>query len=187
MSGLLFIRHAETNMAGTFCGWSNPHVNARGEEQIRMLVKELETEPINAIYSSDLQRAVTTAEALGGTFSAPLLTRPGLREISFGEWEGLCWKQIEERDATYARRWIEAYPNLPTPGGESFESFRARVLSEVTSLLNLPNPERIAVVTHAGVMRMVLRTLCGVEDEQEAWKRTSSYCCFFRQTREVNR
>jgi broad specificity phosphatase PhoE len=185
MSDLLFIRHAETDLAGTFCGHTDPPVNRRGHEQIASLTQQLQafraenTEHIRAIYSSDLQRAVTTAEAIARSSKLQAIARPGLREIHFGVWEGLTWKEVEARDPTLARRWAEQYPSLAPPGAEAYAAFEDRVLHEVTYLHGLPGAGPIAVVTHAGVMRVVLRRLCGL-GEQEAWASTRSYCCFFR-------
>jgi alpha-ribazole phosphatase len=184
MSTLLFIRHAETDMAGTFCGHSNPPVNARGHQQILVLLKALDAEPIDAVYSSDLQRAATTADALAKAFACPSATTSALREINFGEWEGLTWPEIETKDEAYARDWSNAYPNLPAPGGESFDAFQARVLDQVQHLLTLDGC--FAVVTHAGVMRVVLRALCGL-DEKETWERTRLYCVFFQYTDGMSR
>jgi broad specificity phosphatase PhoE len=179
MDSLLFIRHAETDLAGRFCGHSNPPVNERGFRQIEQLLDTLRTEPIDAVYSSDLSRSVATADAIGAVFGLPSVTIPQLREIDFGEWEGLSWAQIESRDQAYSRRWSEAYPDLPAPGGEPFLAFQSRVLTEVKHLLCTPTESLAAVVTHAGVMRVVLRSLCSL-DEQDAWERTRSYCGFFR-------
>src|SRR5882757_1236833 len=178
MNGLLFIRHAQTDMAGRFCGHSDPPVNAQGEQQVLRLVESMQPAPIDAIYCSDLQRAVTTAEALAGVFAVPITRRRSLREIGFGDWEGLSWAEIEQRDAPYARDWIEAFPNLPASGGESFADLEARVLDEVNALLRLAEHKRIAVVTHGGVMRVALQRFLGC-NEQEAWNRTKSYCCSF--------
>ena len=178
MSGLLFIRHAETDMAGRFCGHSDPPVNARGEQQILRLVESMEPASIDAIYCSDLQRAVTTAEALAGVFAVPITRKRSLREINFGDWEGISWTEIEQRDPAYARDWIEAFPNLPAPGGESFADFEARVLDEVNELRPFAEHKRIAIVTHGGVMRIVLQHFLGC-NEQEAWNRTKPYCCSF--------
>jgi broad specificity phosphatase PhoE len=186
MNALLFIRHAETDMAGTFCGHSNPPVNARGQRQIQALLKTMEGRPFNAIYSSDLERARTTADALAQASRCPCVIASELREINFGQWEGLTWREIEERDPAYAREWSEAYPNLPAPGGESIAVFQSRVIAEVEHLLDIPSRGRVAVVAHAGVMRVVMRTLCGVE-EQESRERTKPYCCFFEYTPEVSR
>ena len=178
MTGLLFIRHAETDMAGTFCGHSDPSINARGQRQVAHIVSSLMPETFDEIYSSDLRRAIETATGLSQAFAASVTTTDGLREIHFGDWEGLTWTEIESRDAEYARQWIEAFPALPAPNGEPFASFEARVLREVDHLLSLADTRRIAVVTHGGVMRVVLRTLLSY-DEQQAWDMTKPYCSSF--------
>jgi len=176
---LLFIRHAETDLAGRFCGHSDPPVNKHGLHQIEELIERLRTESIDAIYASDLSRSLTTADAIGRAFALSPVTVPELREIDFGEWEGLSWQEIESRDRVYTCRWSEAYPDLPAPGGELFDAFQSRVLSVVKHLLAITSQGRAAVVTHAGVMRVVLQSLCGL-GEQEAWERTKPYCGFFR-------
>jgi broad specificity phosphatase PhoE len=178
MNGLLFIRHAETSLAGAFCGHTDPPVNARGKQQIDDLIGRLTHESIDAIYSSDLSRAITTANALSHAFSAPVTTSSALREIHFGQWEGLKWNEIELRDGGYAKRWTEAFPHLSAPGGELFSNFEARVRSEVDRLFVLAQDKRIAVVTHAGVMRLVLERYCGYTAHQ-AWQQTSAHCSTF--------
>jgi len=178
MDTLLFIRHAETDLAGRFCGHSDPPINERGRFQIEHLLEVMEHESIDAVYSSDLVRSMTTATEIAGARGLSPVTRPGLREIDFGEWDGLSWDEIESRDRDYASKWSQAYPVLPAPGGELFEEFQTRVLTEVNDLLAVSSQRRAAVVTHGGVMRVVLRSLCGL-DEQDAWDRTKAYCGFF--------
>jgi alpha-ribazole phosphatase/probable phosphoglycerate mutase len=179
MNDLLFIRHAETYLAGTFCGQSDPPVNAAGHRQIKNLTERLRTESIVTVFTSDLQRSVMTARVLAESFAIPCITRPALREIDFGKWEGLTWEEIEKLDQAFAQQWLEAFPRLTPPDGESFETFEARVMAEVSYLLSQSASSLIAVVTHAGVMRAVLRTLCGL-DEKTVWTLTKSYCCTFR-------
>jgi alpha-ribazole phosphatase len=178
MSTTFFIRHAETEMAGRFCGQSDPELNAHGRAQITRLAQLFSTEAIDEVYSSDLRRARSTAQAIAATRNISLTLRPALREIDFGQWEGLSWGQIEQTDAEYARRWMDAFPHLPAPAGESFRDFEARIIEELNHLLER-NPGPIAVVTHAGVLRVVLRHLHGCS-EQEAWQQTQSYCCVVR-------
>jgi len=213
---LLFLRHAETDLADTFCGHSDPPLNSRGHAQAARLAQQLAAHPFDAIYSSDLQRAVQTAAYLpcpihdGLTVMSGknhLTLRPALREIHFGDWESLTWPQIEARDPLYARRWADNFPHLPAPNGESFAHFESRVLKELSVILSEvrrqpdavegparpdaperpperfshPIPQhnpRIAVVTHAGVLRLILRELFGLA-EAEAWQQTKPYCCTF--------
>lgn len=184
MNGVLFIRHAETDMAGTFCGHSDPPINARGQQQIRKLISALSGEEIKCIFTSDLERAASTAAALANILGVPCVTKRNLREIDFGSWEGLTWQQIQEQDEAYARSWTEAYPNLSAPGGESFADFEARVIAEVTGIFSSNDRLQAAVVTHGGVMRVVLQTMCAVA-ENEAWELTKHYCSFFRYPRGV--
>jgi broad specificity phosphatase PhoE len=179
MSDLLFIRHAETDMAGTFCGQSDPPINPAGNHQIRTLVESLRAEPITAVFSSDLDRAMTTARAVADFFVVSCIPRRDLREIDFGEWEGRSWGQIEALDPNFARQWIERFPYLTAPQGESFETFKSRVMAEMSYILSRAEPGLVAVVTHAGVMRVVLQNLCGL-DEQTASTLTKPYCCAFR-------
>src|ERR1700722_18521894 len=131
MSEILFIRHAETDMAGTFCGHSNPGLNTRGRAQLSELIRTLKIEGIGEIYSSDLLRAQETAQEIAKSFRIKCHLRPALREINFGRWEGLTWKEIEQSDLDYAQRWVAEYPNLPAPDGEYLGDFERRVLDEV--------------------------------------------------------
>ncbi len=169
-----FIRHAETEMAGRFCGHADPVLSARGRAQLAPLAQQLSAQKFKRIYSSDLQRAIATAQAIT---EGPIELRPALREISFGRWEGLTWEEIEAMDPEYATKWMDEYPRLPAPSGETFDVFEKRVLEEISHLLQHPGP--IAVVAHAGVLRVVLRHLCGCT-ESEAWKQTQAYCCVVR-------
>ena len=179
MSEILFIRHAETNMAGTFCGHSDPDLNERGHIQAGELIDRLHGEDIDAVYSSDLRRAQTTARAIAKAFTVSCHVRPALREINFGEWEGRTWSEIEQRDEEYARRWAAEYPHLPARGGEDIREFERRVLDEVEFLSTLAKGRNIAVVTHAGPLRTVLCALNGCTAE-DAWELTKSYCSTVR-------
>jgi alpha-ribazole phosphatase len=181
MSPILFIRHAETDMAGTFCGHSDPALNGRGLDQLEGLRDKLRAEDISAVYSSDLRRSSETAQAIAEIFGVSCQVRPRLREIDFGQWEGLAWDEIERRDEAYARRWVTEYPQLPAPGGEDFADFERRVLDEVRFLSMEAEAlgKNIAVVTHAGVLRTVLCVLHGYSVE-DAWARTREYCSIVR-------
>ena len=184
MSEILFIRHAETDMAGTFCGHSDPELNTCGHAQVAELINKLHAEDIAMVYASDLRRAYATGKAIAEAFDVDCHVRPGLREINFGQWEGLTWKEIEHRDGAYARRWMAEYPLLTAPDGEGFRDFERRVLDEVR-LLSSTVGHRIAVVTHAGVIRTVLCTLAGLRDE-DAWEQTKSYCSIVRHTTPIS-
>jgi alpha-ribazole phosphatase/probable phosphoglycerate mutase len=177
-TGLVFIRHAETALSGTFCGHTDPPLDARGQAQVSALIAQLASQRFDTVHTSDLRRATETAQALAAACEIPCITTAKLREIDFGRWEGLRWSQIEAQDPEYAQRWIAAFPALPAPDGEPFAAFERRVLDEVARLLRLAEEQRIAVVTHGGVMRVILQNvLC--HTAQQAWDLTRPFCSFF--------
>ena len=178
MSGLVFIRHAETDLAGTFCGHTDPPLNAQGKMQVADLIRRLASEAIEEIWSSDLRRAEETAILLAQAFAVPCNTTSNLREIKFGAWEGMTWAEIEKRDADFAHRWTQSFPDLTAPGAEPFAAFEYRVLQEIKRLARRAEHKRIAVVTHGGVMRVVLREFLG-RSEEEAWEITKPHCSSF--------
>jgi alpha-ribazole phosphatase/probable phosphoglycerate mutase len=178
MSEILLIRHPETDLAGRFCGHSNPLINTAGHAQLEALLETLANEKLEAVYTSDLQRAETLAEAIATAHRIPFIIRPALREIHFGDWEALSWAQIEQSNPEQAATWLAAFPHEPAPNGELFADFQARILDELDSILRTPQ-ECIAIVTHAGVIRTMLTTRMNL-DEETAWSLTKPYCCLIR-------
>jgi alpha-ribazole phosphatase/probable phosphoglycerate mutase len=180
MTETLLIRHPETDLAGTFCGHSDPPINAAGHAQLETLLKRLQDEELEAVYTSDLQRAHTLAAAIAGAHQILCITRSALREIDFGDWESLTWAKIEQRSPEQAAAWLGAFPDQPAPNGEAFADFEARVLGELDRILS-GLQERIAIVTHAGVIRAILTARAGI-DEATAWSLTKPCCCVIRCT-----
>ncbi len=180
MIDILLIRHPETDLAGTFCGHSDPPINRAGEAQLSSLLQGLQDEPLDAVYSSDLQRAQTLAQALAASHQIPCITLPALREIYFGDWETRSWAQIERQNPPEAAAWLSNYPHQPAPGGEALATFETRVLTELDRIFASPY-ERIAIVTHAGVIRTILTARCNFKEE-EARTLTKAYCSTVRYT-----
>ena len=185
MNPILFVRHAQTDSAGTFCGQSDPPLNPAGHDQLQPLRAAFQTRPLDAIYTSPLTRARQTAEALATPRNLPLIAHPGLKEIHFGAWEGLTWDEISRRDPVDAQSWLDHFPHLPAPGGEPFADFRDRTLQTLAELTTLARESRLAVVTHAGVLRLLLTHLCG-ESDASAWQLTKPFCCAFDYTPETH-
>jgi alpha-ribazole phosphatase len=181
MSDVLLIRHGATDLAGTFCGHSDPPLNERGREQVAALIEELVDQRIDAVYSSDLSRAHETATVLATAKAVSLSSLSGLREINFGDWEGLRWNEVEASDKQFAERWLAKYPGLAAPNGEAVHAFEARVMATFETLLQ--NDGRpIAVVSHAGVMRVIMRRLGGFTEDQ-SFAYTKEYCSVVRLSR----
>lgn len=158
MKPCILLRHGETAMAGLFCGHSDPPLNRAGRQQIGLATSMLGERP-KVIYASDLQRARQSAELIASHFDLPVHLRPGLREIGFGAWEGLSWKQIEQRFPADAQAWMERYPQGVIPAGEPYDTFRNRVQKEMAFLLAEAEVHSLIAVTHGGVIRTALTEL----------------------------
>ena len=174
MNTLVFIRHGETDMAGRFCGHSDPELNQSGETQIARAAEEVVPLGIQRIYSSDLVRAARTATVIGRRIGLGLELQPGLREMYFGLWEGLSWQEIEERYPSEAAEWSEEFRSRSAPGGETYADFTTRVDAAIATLLSETPASVTAVVSHRGVINYALTKFFGFT-EAEAWTRTAPY------------
>ncbi len=174
---LLFIRHAATDMSGTFCGQSDPPLNAIGTAQASALASVLRGWNVHRLYASDLQRAIETAEPLAKLWNIPIATRRALREISFGQWEGKRWAEIRADEPDIRR--METSPELCAPGGESFTCFRHRVAQALHEVILECDGQLAAIVTHLGVMSVVLKEL---NSATCAWKpqQRIDHCSVYR-------
>ncbi len=183
-STLLFLRHAETELAGTFCGATDPPLNARGIAQLPALLQSVGDLHFDAIYTSDLLRARQTAEALAAPHSTPIHPRPGLRQINFGDWETLTWQQIDSANPAFAARWVAEFPNLTPPNGEPIAVFKHRVIEEITFIRQQTHAQTVAIVTHSTVLRVLLEEF-GHFAPHHAWERTRDYTCTLRATQQT--
>jgi alpha-ribazole phosphatase/probable phosphoglycerate mutase len=174
MSTLIFIRHGETDMAGNFCGHSDPRLNLAGELQIARVADEVAPLGIQRIYSSNLLRALRTATIIGQRIGVHVELRDNLQEIDFGLWEGLGWLEIEARFPQEAGRWLQEFPLRSAPEGEAYTDFTARIEMAIESLLCEAPSLTTAIVTHRGVMSYALTKFFGFTDE-EAWTKTAPY------------
>lgn len=177
MADLFLIRHAATDMTGTLCGQIDPPLNALGREQARALAPLLQKWNVRRLYASDLQRALQTAQPLADLWNTTIIARKDFREISFGDWEGRRWSEI--RAAGPAAKALESSPELCPPGGETFGCFRDRVLLAMTETVADCEGQSTAIITHLGVMRIILNELCSTNHVWEPQRRID-HCSVYR-------
>ena len=164
MSELLFIRHGETdwNRQQRFQGQIDVPLNATGHAQAALLGQRLAAERYDAFFTSDLQRARETAAPLAAAWGQEPVALPGLREQSFGVWEGLDVPTIKDRYGAMWQDWLVHHGDFALPGGESLRQFHARVLGAVRELASAAAGQRLAIVTHGGALDMLWRTAHGL-------------------------
>ncbi|MEP7283870.1 MAG: histidine phosphatase family protein [Rubrivivax sp.] len=165
---LLLIRHGETdfNRELRFQGHADVPLNAAGRAQAQALAVRLAEEAFDVVVTSDLERARATA--------APLLQRrpdaitradEAWREQSFGVLEGLDAATIRARHPALWQAWLRHDADGAPPGGESNRAFHDRVSAALDALALAHAGQRVAVVTHGGVLDRLWRRLHGVAVE----------------------
>ena len=170
---VLAIRHGETawNVDGRIQGQLDVPLSEMGRWQVQRLAPALAEEDIAAVYSSDLLRALATAQAVVPGCADAIVTDVGLRERGFGEFEGLTWPEINERWPEMGERWRKRDPEFGAPGGETLSAFYDRSIATATRLAALHPGRTIALVSHGGVMDCLYRAATHVAlDAPRSWQ-----------------
>jgi broad specificity phosphatase PhoE len=156
---LFLFRHGETdwNREGRLQGRTDTLLNTTGLAQARALAEKLLTHRLDAVVSSDLSRAQTTAQIVAETAGVPLFIEPGLREVDVGAAEGLLWADARERfGAGLTERWYSD-GDVAFPGGETGIATRMRGLAGLRRFTALHHYRRIGVSTHGAMVRQLMK------------------------------
>lgn len=158
------LRHGETEQGGGLRGSLDDALTAAGWAQLRQAVTA--GERWDRIITSPLQRCARFAEELAAAGDLPLHVEPRLQELHFGDWEGRTAAQLMETDAeALGAFWSDPYAFTP-PRGERLTDFESRVLAALQHLQERHVSEHLLLVTHGGVMRLLLARLRGLPREQ---------------------
>jgi probable phosphoglycerate mutase len=160
---ILAIRHGETawNVDTRIQGQLDIGLNDTGLWQAQRVGQALAEETLDAIYSSDLQRAMATAQAIAQATATPLHPELGLRERHFGHLQGQTWADIEQHWPEDARLWRSRDPHWAPQGGESLTVLRQRIADTVDRLASRHLGQHIVLVAHGGVMDALYRLATG--------------------------
>ena len=150
---LYLIRHGQTdwNVAGKIQGCHDIPLNATGKRQAEYLAEGMSRRPVTHIFSSPQKRALETAQAIAGRQGVGVTALSGLREVEFGGWEGLTWKEIEAKDPERYAKWVETPAKVTPPGGESRAQIMERVGAAVEEILAAAKGD-VAVVSHGAAL-----------------------------------
>jgi alpha-ribazole phosphatase len=158
------LRHGETELGGGMRGSLDDALTATGWAQMQAAVAE--AGPWDRIVSSPLQRCARFAEQLAAQLDLPLRLEADVQELHFGDWEGRSAAQLMESDAEgLGRFWADPYAFTPA-NGEPVTAFSTRVLGAVERLYQACDGERVLLVCHGGVMRLLLAQARGLPREQ---------------------
>ena len=165
MYRLLLVRHGVTefNSARRFAGYSDVELSAAGCRQVERLRDRLVDDKIDAVYSSDLRRALVTAEVISSGHKVDIVTCPELREVNYGNVEGLTFEEISRLYPDVAESLINFSLRLRFPGGEGFEEFIERTSKFLDKLKRHTPSQTILIVSHSGPLRVLICHLLGMD------------------------
>src|SRR5215831_5193210 len=156
---LFLFRHGETdwNREGRLQGHTDTLLNATGIAQAHALAEKLLPHRLDAVVSSDLSRALTTAQIVAETLAIPLIAEPGLREVDVGAAEGLLWAEAKARFGEgLTERWYSD-GDVAFPGGETGIATRVRGLTALRRFTSIQAHRRVGVSTHGAMVRQLMR------------------------------
>lgn len=159
---LLLIRHTTPDVASGICyGQTDLNVNGtfdKESKEIKNIIADLKPEHV---YSSPLIRCHQLAKELFPY--QPIQTDDRLMEMNFGKWEGLKWSEIPKNELD---TWANDFINLAPPLGESFAAFMNRITVFEEEVLNKLTQEKIALITHSGVIRSFLMKYLAIPEDK---------------------
>lgn len=170
---IIAIRHGQTawNVATRIQGHCDIGLDDTGRWQAERLALALADAGLDAVYSSDLDRASDTAQALARAAGLQVRTDAGLRERGFGVFEGLTFTEVEQRFPEAARRWRRRDATFGPEGGETLQAFYERAVGTVAALAARHRGQHIAVVAHGGVLDALYRAASRIApDAPRSWQ-----------------
>jgi len=161
---LIALRHGETefNADRRMQGHLDVPLSEVGREQARLAAARLAAEPIDKIYSSDLQRAVETAQTIRGSRGIDLVTDVRLREFHMGTFQGLTVTEARERHGDAWERFFIHDADFALPGGQSRNQKQVEIAAFMEEVVRTEAGRRLLVVTHGGILIGMLRHVLGI-------------------------
>ena len=168
MTRIYLIRHAEAegNLYRRAHGQYDSLVTDKGKQQIEQLAKRFEGEDIAAVYSSDLNRARTTAGAIYKSRGLQVITTARLREANLGEWEGMPWGEMEYRTPELLSNFSNDPANWKVRDGEDFHKVQERMVSMLKEIGARHDGKTVAAFSHGFAIRSFMCAVLGIPSNE---------------------
>lgn len=183
MTDIYLLRHGETawNIEKVFRGQAEVPLNDNGREQTRLAAEYLKTKGIRAIYTSPLERAVETAEAVGMVTGLTPIPEEAFTGMDFGKWQGRPHEEIKEEYPELFKAFHERPGEMRIPEGETFQEVMDRGMAGLDKLRERHPDETVLIVTHRVICKLLLLGVMGMGPDR-FWQiklDTCSTCRFF--------
>lgn len=148
---LIFVRHTKVDIEKGICyGQKDIALKKDYLSDFQQIKNHLTNEHIDTILTSPLSRCTLLANYLGDFHQSKILRKAALKELNFGNWEGVAWEDIYHSDE--GQQWFKDYWNTPCPAGESFYDLLERTKS-ILNELNFQKDQKYLIITHSGPIR----------------------------------
>jgi alpha-ribazole phosphatase len=157
---LILIRHGKTcdNLKRKYSGIRDIGLTRVGWQEAKKIEEKIKGLKVDRVFCSDLKRSWQTAEIIFSNRTCKIIKNPHLREINFGIWEGLTYSQILKRFPAIYKKWLADPFSMDIPSGQRLSSFIQRIKKELRKIVNSNKKQTVALVTHSGVIRVILNT-----------------------------
>lgn len=164
---LILIRHGATdwNLEKRYIGFKDTGLNDKGIKQAKKLTLKLNKEKVSKVYSSDSKRTLEFAKIIFRGF--PIKKEPKLREMNFGVFEGLTYKELMKKYPKLYTSWLNDPFGIVIPGGDSLCDFRNRLKRFLKKIISVDKNRTIAIITHAGPIKIIINEILKTEN---IWK-----------------
>lgn len=158
----LLIRHGETDDLNRRLSGRSPGItlNETGRAQALNLILRLASVPVDAVYSSPLERARQTAEPLAGIHNLECHPDDAFNEIDYGEWTGCCFEMLQKLHTFHAYNTQRSITRIP--GGEMMAEAQARMIAGLEHLHFGYPDQTVAVISHADMIRSAIAYAAGI-------------------------
>ena len=165
MSKIYLIRHGEVefNRKNAYIGSTDLSLNANGRHQAELLAEYLADKEISSVYSSGLKRAYESAEIIAVRIGLGVSAIPELRELDYGDWEGVPEADVPKLYPDIFREWRKNPVEVRIPGGENVGELRDRAYPAFCRIAEQVSGGSLVIVAHKTTNRVLLSCLLGVD------------------------
>jgi probable phosphoglycerate mutase len=165
MLELVLVRHGQTDYSreNRFCGAIDPPLNAIGEQMAEAFGAAYASQTWTAVFSSPSARARATAAALAGRIGADIVIEEGLREMAYGDWEGLRHEDVKAQWPEAYGYWAADTASRGTPGGETAFHVAARAARVLENIKRDVPEGRVLIASHKATIRIMVCALLGLD------------------------
>lgn len=162
---LYLIRHGQTECSreNRFCGDLDPPLTDTGLSMAEAFAQAYASVQWEAIYTSPMLRTRQTADALAKLTGATPVVEDGLKEIAYGEWEGLQIDEVKARWPEAYAYWADDVASRGTPGGETAFHVAARAMRAVEAIRTRHESGNVLIVSHKATLRIITCALLGLD------------------------